>query len=172
MQTTTLRALTGAAALSLLAGCGGNANDTNSGTSQPRLLAGTVASSDATTADAATFGLTEDTNFYTVDTGAGLVFKIRRTDNGVSTQSAGDIASMIYNGVQFQDQSRGTQLNSGFDYLYNNVSAVAVSATTVGADTIKITVQAGDLTHYYLARRGDPTMSRGRWTLTRPTAVE
>lgn len=172
MQITTLRVLTGAAALSLLAGCGGNANDGNNGTSQaPRLLAGATASSDATTADAATFGLTQDTNFYTVDTGAGLVFKIRRTDNGVSTQSAGDIASMIYNGVQFQDQSRGSQLNSGFDYLYNNVSAVAVSATTVGPDTIKITVQAGDLTHYYLARRGDPNIYMGTYFTSEPSTL-
>ena len=38
---------------------------------------------------AARVGLTSDTNFYTVDTGAGLVFKIRRTDNRSSTQSAG-----------------------------------------------------------------------------------
>ena len=55
----------------------------------------------------AAFGLTTSTDFYTVDTGAGLVFKIRRTDNGVSTQSAGDIASLVWNGVEYQDQSRG-----------------------------------------------------------------
>lgn len=177
MQTNTLRAFTGAAALSLLAGCGGNGTgDTGStsGTSgaAPRQLAGAIVLADTTTAaSTASFGLTQDTNFYTVDTGAGLVFKIRRTDNGVSTQSAGDIASMIYNGVQYQDQARGTQINSGFDYLYNNVSAVAVSATTVGADTIKITVQAGDLTHYYLARRGDPNIYMGTYFTTEPSTL-
>ncbi|MET0266009.1 MAG: rhamnogalacturonan lyase B N-terminal domain-containing protein [Duganella sp.] len=165
METTILRVLTGAAALSLLAGCGGSSSD-NSTAQAPRLLAGATV-----TAAADSFGLTQDANFYTVDTGAGLVFKIRRTDNGVSTQSAGDIASMIYNGVQYQDQSRGTQLNSGFDYLYNNVSAVAVSATTIGADTIKITVQAGDLTHYYLARRGDANIYMGTYFTTEPSTL-
>ncbi len=39
----------------------------------------------------AAFGLSSTTDFYTVDTGAGLVFKVRRTNNGSSTQSAGDI---------------------------------------------------------------------------------
>lgn len=167
MEIHTLRVLTGAAALSLLAGCGGSASDTgNTTTPAARTLASTVSSTDA-----ASFGLTQDANFYTVDTGAGLVFKIRRTDNGVSTQSAGDIASMIYNGVQYQDQSRGTQLNSGFDYLYNNVSAVAVTAATVGADTIKITVQAGDLTHYYMARRGDPNIYMGTYFTSEPSTL-
>ena len=65
----------------------------------------------------------------------GLVFKIRRTDNGVSTQSAGDIASLVYNGVEYQDQSRGSQVNSGFDYLYSGVSAVTVDAAVVQHDS-------------------------------------
>lgn len=165
MDHTTLRALAGAAALTLLAGCGGGSADTT--TNANRLSAETVVSAAA----AESFGLTEDANFYTVDTGAGLVFKIRRTDNGVSTQSAGDIASMIYNGVQYQDQSRGSQLNSGFDYLYTGVSAVSVSATTVGADTIKITVRAGDLTHYYLARRGQANIYMGTYFTTEPSTL-
>src|SRR3569832_1595399 len=95
----------------------------------------------------AAFGLTSDANFYTVDTGAGLVFKVRRTDNGSSTQSPGDLASLVYSGVEYQDQSRGSQINSGFDFLYTGISAVTVNASTVGADYIKVTVLAGDLTH-------------------------
>jgi len=104
----------------------------------------------------ADFGLSESADFYTVDTGAGLVFKVRRTDNGVSTQSAGDIASLVYAGAEYQNQARGSQINSGFDWLYRDVSAVVVSAEAVGDDRIKITVEAGDLTHYYMARRGKP----------------
>ena len=84
----------------------------------------------------AAFGLTTSTDFYTVDTGGGLVFKVRRTDNGVSTQSAGDLASLVYNGVEYQNQSRGSQVNSGFDYLYNGVSAVSVSAAVVNTSYI------------------------------------
>lgn len=121
----------------------------------------------------AAFGLTSDTNFYTVDTGAipNLAFKIRRTDNGSSTQSAGDIASLVYNGVEYQDQSRGSQINGGFDYLYNGTSAVAVSATVIKTDYIKVTVQAGNLTHYYLARRGYPNIYMATYFSTEPDTL-
>ena len=151
--------LTCLAATALL-GCGANVEQSPNG--QPtKLLAVT----------AGVFGLTSDTNFYTVDTGGGLVFKIRRTDNGSSTQSAGDIASMVYNGVEFQDQTRGSQLNSGFDYLYSGVSAVSVDATTVGTDYIKITVQAGNLTHYYMAKRGVPDIFMGTYFTSEPDTL-
>ncbi|MEI8631230.1 rhamnogalacturonan lyase B N-terminal domain-containing protein [Vibrio sp. PP-XX7] len=92
--------------------------------------------------------------FYTVDTNAGVVFSIRRTDNGKSTQSAGDIASLKIDGKEFQDQSRGSQINSGFDWLYKNTSSVSVSAKKLIRTTSKITVTAGDLAHGYLARNG------------------
>ncbi|WP_308366266.1 MULTISPECIES: rhamnogalacturonan lyase B N-terminal domain-containing protein [unclassified Microbulbifer] len=104
----------------------------------------------------ADFGLSESADFYTVDTGAGLVFKVRRHDPGVNTWSPGDISSLVYEGVEYQNWVRGSQINSGFDWLYRGVSAVDVSAETVGDDTIKVTVEAGDLTHYYMARRGYP----------------
>src|SRR5204862_8182945 len=78
------------------------------------------------------FGLSTATDYYTVDTGASpnLIFKLRRTDNGSSTQSAGDLMSLVYNGVEYQNQSKGSHINSGFDFLYNGVSAVSVSAAT------------------------------------------
>ena len=75
---------------------------------------------------------------YEVDTNAGLVLRVMAYDNGASTQSAGDISSLVYNGVQYQDPARGSQLNSGFDGLYSNVSAVSVSAemlSSSGAST-------------------------------------
>ena len=65
----------------------------------------------------AAFSLSTSTDFYTVETNAGLTFSIRRTDNGSSTQSPGDIASLKINGVEYQNQSRGSQINSGFDWL-------------------------------------------------------
>jgi rhamnogalacturonan endolyase len=102
-----------------------------------------------------TFGLSSDAGFFRVDTGAGLVFKVRRATTS-STQSAGDLASLVYDGVEYQDRARGSQVNSGFGWLYHGVSSVDVSAATVGADYVKVTVQAGALTHYYLARRGFP----------------
>ena len=120
------------------------------------LLAAAVALILAAPSAHAAFGLTTATDYYQVDTGAGLVFKVRRTDNGSSTQSPGDIMSLVWNGVEYQNQSRGSQITSGFDYLYSNTSAVTVSGTVVNTNYIKITVQAGNLTHYYMARNGYP----------------
>ncbi len=117
------------------------------------------------------FGLTTATDSYTIDTGAGLVFKVRRTDNGVSTQSAGDLMSLVYNGVEYQDLSRGSQINSGFDFLYTGVSAVFVSAAVVNVSFIKVTVLAGDLTHYYLARNGDPHIYMATYFATEPSTL-
>jgi rhamnogalacturonan endolyase len=121
----------------------------------------------ATSAFAA-FGLTTAADHYQVDTGAGLVFKVRRTDNGSSTQSAGDIMSLVWNGTEYQNQSRGSQINSGFDWLYSGVSAVSVSAAVVNTNYIKVTVQAGNLTHYYLARSGYPHIYMGTYFTTEP----
>ncbi|MBW8780907.1 MAG: hypothetical protein JF599_03330 [Verrucomicrobia bacterium] len=116
----------------------------------------------------AAFGLVAAPDYYQVDTGAGLVFKVRRTDNGSNTQSAGDIMSLVWNGVEYQDQHRGSQMTSGFDYLYTGVSAVTVGATVVADRYIKITVQAGNLTHYYLARSGYPHIYMGTCFTTEP----
>ena len=116
----------------------------------------------------AAFGLTTATDYYQVDTGAGLVFKVRRTDNGSSTQSPGDIMSLVWNGVEYQNQSRGSQITSGFDYLYSNTFAVTVSGAVVNTDYIKITVQAGNLTHYYMARNGYPHIYMGTYFTTEP----
>lgn len=116
----------------------------------------------------AAFGLSSSQDFYTVDTGSGLVFSVRRTDNGVSTQSAGDIASLTYNGVEYQNQQRGSQINSGFDWLYDATSSVSVNATTVSNNYIKVTVKAGDLTHYYMARNGYPNIYMGTYFTAEP----
>ena len=154
--------LAGLVAAALLGGCGGTTVD-RAAPQQSAFLAGVE--------EVSTFGLAEDPTFYTIDTGAGLVFKIRRTDNGVSTQSAGDIASMIYNGVQYQDLTRGTQVNSGFDFLYTGVSAVTVSAERIGTDYIKVTVKGGDLTHYYMVKKGVPNIFMGTYFTTEPSTL-
>ena len=116
----------------------------------------------------AAFGLTTATDYYQVDTGAGLVFKVRRTDNGSSTQSAGDIMSLVWNSVEYQNQSRGSQITSGFDYLYSGVSAVTVTAAVVNTSYIKVTVKAGNLTHYYMARSGYPHIYMATYFTSEP----
>ena len=167
MRLTLIRSATALVALSaMLAACGGADTAADASAPQP-------AQKNATRAvmTAAAFGLTTDATFYTIDTGAGLVFKIRRFDDGASTRSAGDISSMVYNGVQYQDPSRGTQVNSGFDFLYTGVSAVTVDAQQIGEDYVKVTVKGGNLTHYYIAKRGDPKIYMGTYFTTEPSTL-
>lgn len=106
----------------------------------------------------ASFGLVESPQAFTVDTGAGLVFQIRRQGRDGSARGAGDIIAMTYRGEQFQDARKGSQINSGFADLYDDQSGVTVEGTQVDADHIKITVTAGDLVHYYLTERGQPVI--------------
>ena len=131
---------------------------------------------------------------YQVDTGGGLVFKVMAYDNGVSTQSKGDLSSILYNGVQYADASRGSQLNSGFDFLYSNVSAVDVQAqmiSSTGAATpasttnggvvsggayVKVTVtvfsaNGGVLKHYYMAKSGEPRIYMGTYFTEEPDTL-
>jgi rhamnogalacturonan endolyase len=139
-------------------------------------------------------GVPNQPTFYTIDTDAGLVVKIRAYDNNVSTQSAGDISSLRYNGVEYADQSRGTQLNSGADFLYTGVSAVGVTAeavnadgvstpasaanngVVVGTDYIKVTLTSdgganGKLTHYYILKKGDPKVYMGTYFTGEPNTL-
>lgn len=162
---------TAAALATLSAFVGGCGGDAPAALDKPAIATVSKVTAIPSAAAISPFGLSTDATFFTVDTGAGLVFKIRRFDDGASTRSAGDIASMVYNGVQYQDQARGTHVNSGFDFLYTGVSAVNVSAETVGSDYVKVTVVAGNLTHYYMARRGDPKIYMGTYFTTEPSTL-
>ncbi len=129
---------------------------------------------------------------YIVDTDAGLVFKVRAYDNGGSTTSAGDISSLVYKGLEYADPVRGTQLNSGADWLYTGITAVEVKAEAVdaaghhtpasavnngvvnGSHYFKITQtvrsnNGGVLTHYYLVKRGDPYIYMATHFTEQPT---
>lgn len=108
-----------------------------------------------------TFGLAEDDNYYIVSNGANLVFKVRKTDNGSHSQSIGDLASLKYNEVEYLDKTRGTQINSGFDHLYTDINAVDINAESVDDKYIKVTIIAGDLTHYYICRKNDDVIYMG-----------
>lgn len=151
------------------------------------LLGGISATSHAEFSISATKSAGGTLTHYTIDTDAGLVFTVRAYDNGSNTQAAGDIGSLKYKGVEYSDQSRGTQLNSGADWLYTGISAVGVTAelvdadgnstapaipnsgetaTTYASDFIKITLTSdnltgGVLTHYYLVKRGEARIYMG-----------
>lgn len=116
----------------------------------------------------APFGLQSEDDAYVINTGAGLDFRVRRAPTGVSLRGAGDISSLRYHGVDYQDIHRGSHINSGFGGLYDDQGPVDVEARTIGNDIIEITVHAGELIHYYIVRRGEPRIYMATWFSREP----
>ncbi len=65
-----------------------------------------------------TFGVSSGGGVYTVDTGAGLVFKVN--------QSNGDVTSIQYHGVEYQATDKNSQIASG-------LGSATVTAATYGS---------------------------------------
>jgi rhamnogalacturonan endolyase len=97
-------------------------------------------------ASAAGFGFTSSGGFFTVDTGAGLTFKI--------SQANGDMTSLRFNGTELQNQSRQSHVESGLG------TGATVTASQTG-NTIVITESSthwygsGTVVHYLVARSGE-----------------
>lgn len=94
----------------------------------------------AASADAASFGYSDDGSNYVVDTGANLVFKV--------SKSNGDLTSLVYRGTEYQGYGgKNSHIESG------------LGSSTVGVkqsgSTILISVAHGTLRHYYAARSGE-----------------
>ncbi|GAA3786786.1 hypothetical protein GCM10022403_021900 [Streptomyces coacervatus] len=99
-------------------------------------LAGPLASS----ASAASFGYSDDGSNYVVDTGAGLVFKVSKTN--------GDLTSLVYKGTEYQGYGgKNSHIESGL-----GTSTVTLKQS---GSTILISVAYGTLLHYYAARSGE-----------------
>ncbi|KAF9447821.1 polysaccharide lyase family 4 protein [Macrolepiota fuliginosa MF-IS2] len=107
----------------------------------------------------AAFGLTESGNIYTVDTNAGLVFKVDKT--------TGDITSLLYNGIEAQDQSgKHSQINSG-------IGASCSWVRTGNSDNyIKISCSASGITQYYIAKYNDPAVHMATYISSEPSVGE
>ncbi|MER7839003.1 rhamnogalacturonan lyase B N-terminal domain-containing protein [Streptomyces sp. NPDC096040] len=94
----------------------------------------------ATTASAAGFGWSDDGSNYVVDTGAGLVFKVSKTN--------GDLTSLVYKGTEYQGYGgKNSHVESGL-----GTSTVTIARS---GSTILISVTYGTLKHYYAARSGE-----------------
>jgi rhamnogalacturonan endolyase len=97
-------------------------------------------------AEAATaFGYTSSGGYFTVSTGAGLTFKINQSD--------GDMTSLNYNGVEMQDQSSFSQVESGLG------SGATVTAAQTGnyiviTESVTDWYGSGTLYHYLVAVSG------------------
>ncbi|MFD3928699.1 rhamnogalacturonan lyase B N-terminal domain-containing protein [Streptomyces sp. NPDC058614] len=106
------------------------------------------------TAQAASFGYTDDGSNYVIDTGAGLVFKVSKTN--------GDLTSLVYRGTEYQ----------GYDGKNSHVeSGLGTSTVTItqSGSTILVSVTYGTLKHYYAARSGENNVYV--WTNKADTSV-
>lgn len=112
----------------------------------------------------ASFGLTSGGGVYTVDTGAGLVFKVN--------QSNGDVTSLNFNGTEYQATDKRSQIASG-------LGSATVTADSYGTNFIKITITTSptnsvvhSLTHYLMARNGYPIIYMATYLTAEPAIGE
>lgn len=106
----------------------------------------------------APFQLLEANDFYQINTGAGLVVEVQKHNRLGTHIGTGDISSMRYHGVEYQNSLKGSQINSGFNQLYASQNPATVTASYVDKNHIKVVVNAGKLKHYYLFRQGVPAI--------------
>ncbi|KAK4213772.1 rhamnogalacturonase B [Rhypophila decipiens] len=97
----------------------------------------------------AAFGLTSKGNSFSVDTNAGLIFEV--------SKSNGDITSLLYNGVQYQGTSKMSALNSGLG------TSTVTGETINGYVKITVVSKSQPLTHYYVAKPSEPTIYMGTY---------
>lgn len=112
------------------------------------------------------FGYTDTGTAFVVDTGAGLVFEVRKTD--------GSITSIVFNGTEYRSTTgRFSQIASGLG------TPTTVTADSDGATFVKITIQTGptngvaaNLTHYLVVRNGENTIYMATFPTAEPNVGE
>lgn len=93
------------------------------------------------------FGVTSSGGYYTVDTGAGLVFKVSQTN--------GDITSFRYNGTELQPSgTNGSHVESGLG-SGASVTASQSGSTIVITESVNNWYGSGTLVHYLVVRSGE-----------------
>ena len=114
----------------------------------------------------AAFGYTDSGSAYVVDSGAGLVFQVRKTD--------GTITSIVFNGTEYAGPSgKGSHIASGLG------TPTTVTPETDGSTYVKITLQTGpdngvvsSLTHYLIVRNGVNTIYMATYATAEPNVGE
>jgi rhamnogalacturonan endolyase len=94
---------------------------------------------------ATAFGYTSSGGYFTVNTGAGLTYMINQSD--------GDMTSLVYNGVQLQDQSSFSQVESGLG-AGASVTAYQSGDYIVITESVTDWYGSGTLYHYLVAVSG------------------
>ncbi|KAF8750375.1 Polysaccharide lyase family 4 protein [Rhizoctonia solani] len=102
------------------------------------------------------FGVKESGNSFVVDTDGGLVFTVNK--------QSGDITSMLYNGIQAQDQTKFSHIGSG-------LGNAPCSWTKIG-NYIKITCTTSTLTQYYVAQYKNPAIHMATYITAEPSVGE
>jgi rhamnogalacturonan endolyase len=114
----------------------------------------------------AAFGYTDSGTGYVVDSGAGLVFEVRKTD--------GTITSIVFNGTEYNGPSgKGSHIASGLG------TPTTVTPSTDGSTYVKITLQTdstngvvSSLTHYLIVRNGDNRIYMATYATAEPDVGE
>ncbi|ACB75491.1 rhamnogalacturonan lyase B N-terminal domain-containing protein [Opitutus terrae] len=112
------------------------------------------------------FGYTDNGTGYVVDTNAGLVFEVSKTN--------GDIVSIVYNGTEYKSTTgRFSHIASGLG------SATTVTPESDGTGYVKITLQTdptngvvSSLTHYLMVRNGEATIYLATFPTAEPNVGE
>ena len=112
------------------------------------------------------FGYTDIGDAYQVDTGAGLVFQVRKTD--------GSITSIVFNGTEYKSTTnRFSQIASGLG------TPTTVTPESDGLTYVKLTLQTGptnavvsNLTHYLIVRNGENTIYMATFPTAEPAVGE
>lgn len=130
------------------------------------LLLGAALSSAAPAAAHAAFGYTDNGSAYVVDSGAGLVFQVSKTD--------GTIVSIVFNGTEYAGPSgKGSHIASGLG------TPTTVTPETDGATYVKVTLQTdptnavvSNLTQYLVVRNGENRIYMATYATAEPTVGE
>jgi rhamnogalacturonan endolyase len=112
------------------------------------------------------FGYTDNGTAFVVDTGAGLIFQVRKSD--------GTITSIRFNGTEYNGPSgKGSHIASGLGSTGTSVSAtnhgnvVKVTLQTSGANSV-----VANLTHYLIVTNGVNTIYMATYPVEEPGVGE
>ncbi|GAA3806522.1 hypothetical protein GCM10022403_045720 [Streptomyces coacervatus] len=104
----------------------------------------------ATPAAAAGFGYTSSGGYYTVNTGAGLTFKVSQTN--------GDLTSLNYNGTELQPSgTKGSHVESGLGSTAT-VTAAQSGNHIIVTESVANWYGSGTLVHYFVVVSGQNTI--------------
>jgi len=111
-----------------------------------------------TTAFAAAIGVTDNGSTIVVNTEAGLIYTINKSN--------GDMISCKWNGTELNDQAKHSQIGSGLG------SAAVNWNMSPDGSTVTIACATNTLTHYYVSRYGDNTIYMATYITAEPAVGE